>query len=63
VTRGAYWESTNVEHPGVTMGKVRQISADMDGFRCTNNDSHSKIDLLIGERQCSIERARLLDWH
>jgi hypothetical protein len=33
-----------VEHPGLTMGKVRQISADLDGFRCTNNDSYSGID-------------------
>ncbi len=41
---GAHWESTNVEHPGLTMGKVRQISADLDDFRCTNNDSYSKID-------------------
>ncbi len=33
-----------MKHPGFTMGKVRQISADMDGFRCTNNDSYSRID-------------------
>ncbi len=33
-----------VEHPGLTMGKVRKISADLDGFHCTNNDSYSKID-------------------
>ncbi len=44
VTRGAYWESTNVEYPGLTMGKVRQISADLDGFRCMNNDSYIGID-------------------
>ncbi len=33
-----------MEHPGFTMGKVRQISANLDGFHCTNNDSYSGID-------------------
>ncbi len=33
-----------MEHPRFTMGKVRQISANLDGFRCTNNDSYSEID-------------------
>ncbi len=33
-----------MEHPGFTMGKGRQISADLDGFRCTNNDSYRGID-------------------
>ncbi len=33
-----------MEHPGFTMGKVRQVSADLDGFRCTNDDSYSGID-------------------
>jgi hypothetical protein len=32
-----------VEHPGLTMGKVRQISANLDGFRCMNYDSYSGI--------------------
>jgi hypothetical protein len=36
--------STNVEHPRFTTGKVRQISANLDGFRCMNNDSYSGID-------------------
>ncbi len=31
-------------HSGFTMGKVRQISTDLDGFRCTNGDSCSGID-------------------
>ncbi len=44
VMRGAYWESTNVEHPGFIMGKVWQISADFDGFHCTDDDSYSGID-------------------
>jgi hypothetical protein len=39
-----YWEFTNVIHSGLTMGKVRQILADLDGFRCTNDDSCSGID-------------------
>jgi hypothetical protein len=26
------------------MGKVRQISANLDGFRCTNNDNNSGND-------------------
>jgi hypothetical protein len=42
--RGAYWESTNVKHSGFTMGKVRQISADLDGFRCMNDDGCSGVD-------------------
>ncbi len=33
-----------MECPGFTMGKVRQISADLDGSHCTNNDSYSRID-------------------
>ncbi len=33
-----------MNHPGFTMGKVRQISANLDGFRCTNNDSSSRIN-------------------
>jgi hypothetical protein len=33
-----------VEHPGFTMGKVRQISADLDGIRCMNNDNYTGID-------------------
>ncbi len=35
-----------MEHPGLTMGKVMHISADLDGFRCTNYDSYSGIDRL-----------------
>jgi hypothetical protein len=31
-----------VKHPGFTMGWA--ISADLDGFYCTNNDSYSGID-------------------
>ncbi len=37
----AYWESTNVKHPGFTMGKVRQFSTNLDGFHCTNDDSYT----------------------
>ncbi len=43
----AYWDSTNVKHPGLTMGKVRQISTNLDCFLCcTNNDSCSRIDCI-----------------
>ncbi len=40
----AYWESTNVKHSGFTMGKDWQISNDLVGFHCTNDDSCSRID-------------------
>ncbi len=33
-----------MKYPGFTMEKVRQISVDLDGFHCTNNDSCSGID-------------------
>ncbi len=32
-----------MNHSGFTMGKVRQISADSDGFRFMNDDSCSRI--------------------
>ncbi len=47
-----------MEHPGFTMGKGRQISADLDGFRRTNNDSYSGIDCFK-----SLSNANLIDGH